>query len=162
MIRAKMNLRPLADADRAWLEEFVVDRWGAPIVVGHGRIYEVAELRGFVALEDQEPLGLVTFSIEGDACEIVTIDSLREGIGIGSALVEAVARTARESGCRRLWLITTNDNLPMLRFAQKRGFSLVALHPNAVEESRKLKPEISRTGIDGIPIRDELELELRL
>jgi GNAT superfamily N-acetyltransferase len=162
MIRAKMNLRPLADADRAWLEKFVVDRWGAPIVVGHGRIYEVAELRGFVALEDQEPLGLVTFSIEGDACEIVTIDSLREGIGIGSALVEAVARTARESGCRRLWLITTNDNLPMLRFAQKRGFSLVALHPNAVEESRKLKPEISQTGIDGIPIRDELELELRL
>jgi GNAT superfamily N-acetyltransferase len=162
MIRAKMNLRPLADADRAWLEEFVVDRWGAPIVVGHGRIYEVAELRGFVALEEQEPLGLVTYLIEGDACEIVTIDSLREGIGIGSALVEAVARTARESGCRRLWLITTNDNLPMLRFAQKRGFSLVALHPNAVEESRKLKPEISQTGIDGIPIRDELELELRL
>jgi GNAT superfamily N-acetyltransferase len=162
MIRAEMNLRPLVDADRAWLEELVLERWGAPIVVGHGHVYEVADLPGFVALEGREPVGLVTYSIEGDACEIVTIDSLREGIGIGSALVEAVAGTARKAGCRRLWLITTNDNLPMLRFAQKRGFSLVAVHPNAVEASRRLKPEISLIGIDGIPIRDELELELRL
>jgi GNAT superfamily N-acetyltransferase len=162
MIRAEMHIRPLADGDRAWLEEFVPERWGAPTVVGHGRVYRVADLPGFVALDEREPVGLVTFSIEGDACEIVTIDSLREGIGIGSALVEAVARKAREAGCRRLWLITTNDNLPMLRFAQKRGFTLVAVHPNAVEASRKLKPEISRIGIDGIPIRDELELELVL
>jgi GNAT superfamily N-acetyltransferase len=162
MIRAEMQIRPLADGDRAWLEEFIPERWGAPTVVGHGRVYRVADLPGFVALDEREPVGLVTFSIEGDACELVTIDSLREGIGIGSALVEAVARMAREAGCRRLWLITTNDNLPMLRFAQKRGFSLVAVHPNAVEASRKLKPEISLIGIDGIPIRDELELELVL
>jgi DNA-3-methyladenine glycosylase I len=157
-----MQVRPLADDDRDWLERFVLERWSASTVVGHGQVYHVAELPGFVALEEDEPVGVVTYSLEGDACEIVTIDSLREGVGIGSALVEAVATAAREAGCRRLWLITTNDNLPMLQFAQKRGFALVAVYPNAVEESRKLKPEISPTGIDGIPIRDELELELHL
>jgi DNA-3-methyladenine glycosylase I len=162
MIRGEMQVRPLADDDRDWLERFVVERWSAPTVVGHGRVYHVAELPGFVALQEDEPVGVVTYSLDGDACEIVTIDSLREGVGIGSALVEAVATAAREAGCRRLWLITTNDNLPMLQFAQKRGFALVAVYPNAVEESRKLKPEISPTGIGGIPIRDELELELHL
>lgn len=157
-----MNIRPLTAADRAWLEEFVPERWGAPTVVGHGRVFRVAELPGFVALEEDEPVGLVTYSIEGEACELVTIDSLREGLGIGSSLLEAVERSARDAGCRRLWLITTNDNLRMLRFAQRRGFSLVALHPNALEESRRLKPEIPLLGLHGIPMRDELELELPL
>jgi GNAT superfamily N-acetyltransferase len=157
-----MQIRPLGRGDRDWLEQFVLERWGAPTVVGHGRVYRVAELSGFVALDGLEPAGLVTYSIEGDACEIVTIDSVTEGMGIGSALVEAVARTARDAGCRRLWLITTNDNLRMLRFAQRRGFSLVALRPKAVEESRKLKPEIPHLGRHGIPISDELELELLL
>lgn len=157
-----MNIRPLTEADRAWLEEFVPERWGAPTVVGHGRVFRVAELPGFVALEEDEPVGLVTYSIEGEACELVTIDSLREGVGIGSSLLEAVERSARDAGCRRLWLITTNDNLRMLRFAQRRGFSLVALHPNALEESRRLKPEIPLLGLHGIPMRDELELELPL
>jgi GNAT superfamily N-acetyltransferase len=163
MIRAEMHIRPLAATDRRdWLEDFVLARWSAPTVVGHGRVYRVAELPGFVALENNEPLGLITFTIEDDACELVTIDSLREGVGVGSALLQAVVHKAREAGCRRLWLITTNDNLRMLRFAQRRGFALVAVHPNALEESRKLKPEIPQVGLHGIPIRDELELELPL
>ena len=43
-----------------------------------------------------------------------------------------------------------------------RGFRTVAVHSDAVSESRKLKPEIPEIGIDGIPIRDEIEMELRL
>ena len=49
-----------------------------------------------------------------------------------------------------------------LGFYQKRGFRLVAVHPGAVNESRKLKPEIPLIGNDGIPIRDEIELEIVL
>ena len=79
-------------------------------------------------------------------------------VGVGSALLEAVVAAARRAGCRRVWFITTNDNLPMLRFSQKRGFSLVAVYPKALDESRKLK-EISEIGLDGIPLRVELELE---
>ncbi len=77
-------------------------------------------------------------------------------------LIEAVKQAAVSAGCRRLWLITTNDNLHALRFYQKRGFRLVAVYPNALEESRRLKPEIPLVGLDGIPLRDELELELAL
>jgi GNAT superfamily N-acetyltransferase len=104
----------------------------------------------------------VTYHIEGDACEIVSLDSLVEGIGIGAALIEAVKDAALAAGCTRLWLITTNDNLHALRLYQKRGFVLAALHRNALEVSRRLKPQIPLVGLDGIPLRDEIELEMRL
>jgi hypothetical protein len=78
------------------------------------------------------------------------------------ALLQAVCDAARKACCNRLWLITTNDNVDALRFYQRFGFSLVALHRDAVRESRRLKPSIPETGKDGIPIRDEIELEMQL
>jgi len=93
---------------------------------------------------------------------VVTINAFPQGSGAGTALIEAAAAAAREAGARRLWLITTNDNLRALRFYQRRGFRLSALHRDALERSRELKPSIPEIGLDGIPLRDELELELRL
>lgn len=135
-------------------------RWDAEIVVAHGVIYRPAALPGFLAEAAGAPVGLLTYHIAGEACEIVTLDSLRPGCGIGTALIAAAAAVARQAGCRRLWLITTNDNVHALRFYQKRGFRLAALHRDAVAVSRALKPEIPLIGMDGIPIRDEIELEM--
>ena len=90
------------------------------------------------------------------------MNSLAEGVGIGSALMEALKKIAVKAGCKRIRAITTNDNTAALRFWQKRGFTLAALYPNSIEESRKLKPEIGLFGDDGIPIRDEIELEFVL
>jgi GNAT superfamily N-acetyltransferase len=107
-------------------------------------------------------VGLVTYNIVDDSCEIVTLNSTYPSSGIGTALVEAVRDIAIKSACKRLWLITTNDNLNALRFYQKRSFVLVAVHRNALELSRKLKPEIPMIGNHGIPLRDEIELEMML
>lgn len=131
-------------------------------MVVNGRAYSTGELDGFAAIEENTWLGLVTFIVEGNSCEIVSLDSLREGLGIGTALIKAVEKEARRLGCTRLLITTTNDNTHALRFYQKYGFELTALRRGAVDESRKLKAGIPLTGDDGIPIRDELELELRL
>ncbi len=152
-------LRPLANADRDNVRKFITQRWGAETVVAHGIVYHPHELPGFLALRDDEIVGLVTCSIEGNACEIVTIDSTQPEVGIGTALIDVVQAFARRASCKRVWLITTNDNLNALRFYQKRGFTLVAVHRNALEQSRQLKPEIPLIGNDGIPLRDEIELE---
>jgi GNAT superfamily N-acetyltransferase len=77
-------------------------------------------------------------------------------------LINAVVEEARKRNCTRIFLITTNDNLNALGFYQKRGFELVAIHRGAVNESRKIKPGIPLMGNDGIPLRDEIELELTL
>lgn len=105
---------------------------------------------------------MITYNIDGVQCEITILNSLVEGKGIGTSLVNEVVNVAGKAGCTRLWLITTNDNTAGLRFFQKRGFSLVAVYRNALEQSRKLKPEIPLTGNDGIPMRDEIKLEMVL
>ena len=136
--------------------------WGSTRVVSRGRLHDALELPGFVAGLGDERAGLLTWSVEGDDCEVVTIDSLVERRGVGRALLTAAAAEATAIGCRRLWLITTNDNLAALRFYQRMGWDLVALHRGAVDEARRLKPEIPHVGLDGIALRHELELELRL
>ena len=79
--------------------------------------------------------------------------------GVGTALLDAVRDAAVQAGCRRIWLITTNDNLRALGFYQKRGYRLVAVHRDALQRSRELKPSIPLVSPDGIPLRDEIELE---
>jgi GNAT superfamily N-acetyltransferase len=157
-----VNIRPGCASDRAWIDELVSERWVTPTVVSRGRVHRPSELPCFLASEEGKRVGLLTYSIDGDACEIVTIDSLVEGKGVGTALLEAVTDAAREEGCRRLWLVTTNDNLPALGFYERRGFSVAAVHRDAVTTARRLKPEIPLAGLGGVRIRDELELELEL
>ena len=159
---SEVRVRSLQTSDHNWVASFVKSHLGSEIVVAKGRIIRPAELDGFAAFKGKEPVGLLTYRIEGPDCEIVTIDSTAQGKGIGTTLINAVKERAKMKGCRRLWLITTNDNLNALGFYQKRGFRLVALYPNALEASRKLKPEISLKAANGIPIRDELGLELEL
>jgi ribosomal protein S18 acetylase RimI-like enzyme len=152
----------LNEDDRAWMTPLLEEQWGSVTQVNRGRAYRADELPGFTAIQNGKPVGLITYQINGEQCEITSLNSLVEGVGIGTGLINGVKDVATNAGCNRLWLITTNDNTPALRFYQKRGFVLVAVYQNALEESRKLKPEIPLTGIDGIPLRDEIELEMPL
>ena len=157
-----LKVRRLHDDERAWLEQELTRRWGSPQIVTRGHMHDAGCLPAFVCEAAGEPVGVATFAIRDGDCELVTLDALKEGGGAGSALLAAVVEEATRNKCRRLWLITTNDNLTALRFYQRRGLRLAALHPGAVEESRRIKPSISLIGEHGIPMRDELELELVL
>jgi GNAT superfamily N-acetyltransferase len=152
-------LRRLTPDDLPRLRQFWQEHWGGDEMIVHGEIFRSAQMDGFVT---EDWAGVVTYSIQGDQCEIMSIDSLREGQGIGTALIDKVVGVARQRGCRRVFLTTTNDNLPALGFYQKRGFELAVLRRGAVNESRKIKPGIPLTGVNGIPLRDEIELEMSL
>ncbi|RJP16215.1 MAG: GNAT family N-acetyltransferase [Candidatus Abyssobacteria bacterium SURF_5] len=154
------KIRSLNEDDREWLISFVSQSWGSTRIISRGRTYDVVLLPGYVGTINGQRVSLATYHIKNKECEMVTLESGVEGIGIGSALIEAVKGAAVSAGCRRLWLVTSNDNTNALRFYQKRGFHLVAVYPNAIDRARKLKPEIPLIGADGIRIRDELELEI--
>jgi N-acetylglutamate synthase-like GNAT family acetyltransferase len=156
------TVRPSGKDDKNWITDLLTEWWASPTVVSRGKIHYADNLPGFIVERDNKPAGLSTYNINGTNCEIVTINSLVENIGIGSALIDEVKQAARRTGCKRLWLITTNDNTAAMRFYQKRGFVFVAVHRNSIEQSRRLKPEIPTIGNDGIPIRDEIEFELSL
>ncbi|MHA2425322.1 MAG: GNAT family N-acetyltransferase, partial [Candidatus Thorarchaeota archaeon] len=107
-------------------------------------------------------VGLLTFKVDDRQLEIVTLDSLMEGVGIGTALVDHTIADAKKKKCNRVWLVTTNDNTDALRFYQRRGFVLQKINRGAIEESRRLKPSIPHVGNHGIPIRDEIVMEYML
>jgi ribosomal protein S18 acetylase RimI-like enzyme len=158
----ELAVRPLAATDRDWVRQFMLEHWGADSMIAHGERYYPHELPGFIAMHAGDAVGLVTYRVEGHECEIITIDSTRPKHGVGTALIEAAVSAAEHAGCCRIWLLTTNDNLNALRFYQRRGFELVAIHRRAIEEYRKLKPQISLIGEFGIPLRDAIELEMQL
>lgn len=136
--------------------------WGAVEVVALslGGTVDASRLPGWIAERDGEIVGLLTYLTSGDVVDIVTINAFTGG-GVGAALIEALVGEVRGSA-DRIRVTTTNDNTRALRFYQRAGFRLTALRPGAVDESRKIKPQIPELGHDGIPIRDELELEMEL
>lgn len=155
------HVKPLQEEYRRWAISLITEEWGSPRIVARGRLYNPAELSGIIAVDHGKPTGLLLYMIENTQCDIISLNSLVENKGIGSALVQSVIDTAKAAGCHSVRLITTNDNLGALRFYQKRGFAIVAVYPDAMEISRKLKPEIPLIGNDGIPLRDEIELVFR-
>jgi ribosomal protein S18 acetylase RimI-like enzyme len=155
-------VRPLSDHDLSWKDETLRRFWGSTVVARRGELVDTAGLPGFVVSQGEQRVGLLTYACRGDEMEIVTIHVEREGRGAGRALMDAALAHARAAGARRLWLSTTNDNLRALRFYQRWGMDLVGLVRDGVAASRRAKPSIPAIGRDDIPLRHELELELRL
>jgi len=137
----------------------LLENWASNIVVTRGISYEADLLPGFIAELEGEREGLLTYNINNNDLEIITLNSLLEGKGIGTALLEEVEKLAKIQKCKRIWLITTNDNVDALRFYQKREYEIASVHRYAIEESRKMKPQLPFVGKYEIPIRDEIEME---
>ena len=153
-------VRPFARADMAWAEELIGAGLGGRLQARRGELVDALACPGIVAEGPDGPVGLLTYQLGDGEAEIVSIASAVRRAGVGTALLDAFAELA---GQRRVWLVTTNDNVDALAFYQRRGFRLAALHRAAVTEAREtLKPEIPEVARNGIPIRDELELELEL
>jgi ribosomal protein S18 acetylase RimI-like enzyme len=151
-------VRPLRPGEQRWLEETVRERWPHELLVGRGRVREIAELSALVAVQAGERVGLLTYIVEGDSAELVTFDALRPGLGVGGPLIEALVDSARDRGARRLVAMATNDNVRNLGYYQRLGFRMNELRAGAMEKLRARMPWIPKTGQDGIPVRDEIEL----
>jgi hypothetical protein len=93
---------------------------------------------------------------------LVTLNNVTGERGVGVALLDAMMKLGREKGSGLLRVIVTNDNLNALGFYQRRGFRMIAVHPGAIDTIRALLPGIPSMGANGIPIRDEIELEIDL
>ncbi|MDQ2689433.1 MAG: GNAT family N-acetyltransferase, partial [Chloroflexota bacterium] len=141
---------------------YVRDAWHGEVVIAHGDAYRPAEQEGVVALDGDRIVGHASYRTRGREAELTAIVVEPRRAGIGTRLLERVEEACRGLGCARLGVTTTNDNLDALRFYQRRGFRLVGVRPGAVDEARVMKPEIPEIGSYGIPMRDEIDLELDL
>jgi ribosomal protein S18 acetylase RimI-like enzyme len=157
------EVRDATPADRPAVDALHDAVWGGPVVVGHGRAFDLRTLPTLLAEgPDGRVVGALAYEIADSAMEVVSIVADPPGSGAGGALLDAAVGVARAARANRVWLVTTNDNLDALRMYQRHGMRLMRLDPGAVDRSRAVKPEIPLVGAYGIPLRDELTLELRL
>ncbi|MCL2637270.1 MAG: GNAT family N-acetyltransferase [Oscillospiraceae bacterium] len=156
-----MNIKPITAENREAVTEILKREWGLPIV-SRETAHDGTKLPGFVSVSDEKINGLVTYNIDERGCEITSLNSFEENKGVGSALIDAVLEVAKENNCARLWLVTTNDIIHAIRFYQRRGFDWIATHINSADGMRRLKPTIPLLGEENIPIKHEIEFEIRL
>ena len=159
---ADLRIRPIKPGDADCVASLLATSWGSTIVVSRGAQHDADQLPAFLAERDGEVVGLLTYALHGDAMEVVTVDALERRVGVGSELLAAAVAAGRARGLRRVWLVTTNDNLDALRFYQRRGMRIANVHRGAVDRARALKPSIPTVGEYGIEVHDEIELEFLL
>ncbi len=152
----------IQESDRHELAEFIDQHWHGKLVITLGQHHYPHREQGFIERRDGKIAGVLTYRIDDDGMQILTVNSMLEGQGIGSSLMLDSTGKARELGCSRIWLVTTNDNLRAIGFYQRLGFRIVAVHLGGVERMRKLNPRIPEVGERGIPMQDEIVMELKL
>ena len=154
-----MKILPLESSDSTLIRSLIIREWGDDFVIVHGTVFSPHLLQGFKFVDNTNLAGFVTYNIQGNACEIITLNSFHERQGIGSTLLGAVEECAGQEGCACCMLVTTNDNLNALGFYQKRGYFITGISLGAEDETRKRKPSIPVIAENGIPIRDEITLK---
>ena len=157
-----MPVRPLTAGDRGWVRATLVRNWSSTTVARRGELIEARDLRGYVALLGGRRTGLVLVDIRNGDLEVVAISTRTLRQGVGHALIKQCVEQARERGCRRVWLITTNNNTAAIAFYQDIGMDLCAYYRYGVGALRLLKPSIPLRDSTGVRIDHELEFELLL
>ncbi|WPK10776.1 GNAT family N-acetyltransferase [Lysinibacillus louembei] len=157
-----MSTIKITTENRSRVIDFFQEHWGSPEMVISSGVYDCSNLDGFIFEENNRILGLVTYVFHEKEVEVISLDSIVEGKGIGSCLMKEVEHFVQQQGIATISLVTTNDNLNALKFYQKRGYKLDAIFPNAVKQARKIKPSIPLVGYNGIPITDEIRLVKKL
>lgn len=157
-----MSRRQLQDEDRDQVAQFIERHWHSKVVMSRGQAYYPHECEGFIEWRGDDIVGLLTYRCDDDAMEVLTLNSTLEGEGIGSALMLMAIEKARELSMVRVWLTTTNDNLRGMGFYQRLGYRMVAVNIGVVDQARKIKPQIPKVGQNGIPIHDEIVMELSI
>ncbi len=157
-----MRVVEMVDSDRDHIRN-IVRQWGDDFILSRGRKIYPFLGRGFIAENDKgEAVGVATYEINGGECELTLIEVIEKRSGAGSMLVDYVMKAAKFAGCKRLWLVTTNNNLDAMKFYEKLGFVQKAVYPGAITEARVIKPSIPLTDKDGVEIKDEVEYERQL
>jgi N-acetylglutamate synthase-like GNAT family acetyltransferase len=150
-----IEVRAAERGDLPWIRELLDEHWGGQEQIVNGESYRPADLPGLVAAIDGERVGYAALRVVDEVAEIGLIHAIRPRIGIGTALVAALAEAAQTRGLRRLRAVTTNDNREAQAFCRRLGFDLVEVRKGAVTRGRLVKPTIPLASGDGTPIADE-------
>jgi ribosomal protein S18 acetylase RimI-like enzyme len=152
---SSLTFRPAIPADQARIAELAYYFWDEVEVECFGQSYQVDMLPAYVACDGDEIVGVASYACEGDTVNLVMLNVLPQWHGQGAAreLIAAVTE-----GAARIIVATTNDDLPALGLYQRLGFTITRVLVGKVLEHHGGV----ELGFAGIPVRDEIQMELRL
>lgn len=136
----KLQIRAITSDDSKWIKDIMGKSWGGLPLIIRGKKYYPTE--GIVAENDSGVAGFIFFEIQKTDCEIVVFEIFDKFKGTGTIMLNKLYDLAKDKKCKRIYLMTTNDNLDALRFYQRRGFSICGIHLDSIKISRKMKPSI--------------------
>ena len=158
--RAPLTIRPATSADQPRIAQLADYFWGETVVDSFDRNYQVDALPAYVACDEDEIIGVASYAREGDQTNLVLLNVLPQWQGRGAArdLIESVIEMMRAEGVKRIILSTTNDDLPALELYQRMGFVITGVAVGKLLEHHGGE----EPGFAGIPVRDEIQMELKL
>ncbi|GHT98931.1 N-acetyltransferase [Spirochaetia bacterium] len=155
----EVNYREKTEEDNEIINK-IIRGWGSDIIVSRGQKYTAKNTNGILAFCNNNVVGICLYNIVNNNCEIVLLEVFEKNKGIGTELIKKTKDISINKNCKRIWVVTSNDNIDALRFYQKCGFIMANIYINSFDKLRKIKPEIPLIGNYNIPIRDEIELEI--
>jgi ribosomal protein S18 acetylase RimI-like enzyme len=158
---ADLSFRPITDQDLIrdqLLETFTVDH-----MLLMGRPYPIRDLDVIGVYDaDERLIGLALWTRRGQTAMVAAVISLEQRKGVARHILDHLCETARATGATRIRAMTTNDNLQAMRIYQLYGFRFTALYVNALDMLRAMHPSLEKIGMNGIPRRDAIEMEMEL
>ena len=91
-----MQIQQIDQMKRKSVNEFILKRWYSMVMVVHGESISLENADGWFASEDEIIIGLITYRIVNSEMEILSLDSLREKNGIGTALINKAIEVAEK------------------------------------------------------------------
>ena len=91
-----MEWKRISTSDRTLVDEFIRQQWYTTTMIIRGKEIDMTQTEGFYVKEQEDIIGLITYFVSDDVLEVISLNSLRENQGIGTKLVDAVIREAKD------------------------------------------------------------------
>ena len=118
------SIREFAPADVAWAEALLRADMGGRDQARLGGVVDALAFPGFVADDDGERLGLVTFRADGRVVEIVYIEAVTRHQGVGTLLMKRMSEIAKARGLAGFTASVLATNQRMLGVFFRSGYEV--------------------------------------
>lgn len=152
-----VTVRPVEETDRQAVTDLFQRDFGSTRASAFDADVTLVDVPGLVAtVKDGQLAGALAYRLTDGVLQMLALatDPMWQRSGVGGHLVARAEALARDAGCLRAMLATSNDNLPALYFYQRQHYRIVSVTIGSL-----IARAAGRPGFAGIQVRDEIRLE---
>jgi len=152
----EFSLRTATAEDRTAIETICDRAMGETVVDAFGATYDVVEGLNLIAEAEGELVGLLSLAVRHGEALVVFMSVYPEyqGTGVGAALLTFAEEISAVRNLPFVRVAVTNDDIPLLYFYQRHGFTIYEVCVGEVADKFGSAPP----GFSAIPVRDEIRM----